>query len=515
MAKTDKKSRVLTVVIAVVLAAWAVIAGVFIARSRLLSGPAPAAPAPAAKAEGWEEERWSGIYQEQTKIGYTVSRLRKDQDGFELWSQMRIKIKVMDTAQDINLSLQAKLGPDHTLREIYFELLSGVMEIKAQGKMEGPELLLTVDTGGEKIQHRLHFEKPPVVELTWELEERLKGARPGDQFGFAIFEPMTQTEMPIQVKVLAEEELEVGGKKVPCLKVDVAMSGQSEWAWVAKSDGRVVKEYAPISGFTTLLEDQATAMKVDWEKAGELDLLTTLMVKSSTALINPRGITYFKGRLTNASLQGLDLSLPGRQTISGSTVEVKMEAAIPAAGYALPIQDSLPEPAQEFSQWLAPTVFIQSDHPKIIAAAKEAAGDAKDAVTAVDRLLAWMNREVQPSMVASIPSALEVLEKKRGACKEHTVLFVALARALGLPCRSVSGIVYSDQQVIDGFYYHAWVEVYLAGPDGPGLWVTVDPTFNQNPADATHVRLKEGDLEEMIDLMQVVGALQVKVGEYH
>ena len=42
------------------------------------------------------------------------------------------------------------------------------------------------------------------------------------------------------------------------------------------------------------------------------------------------------------------------------------------------------------------------------------------------------------------------------------------------------------------FSYHAWPEVYVAGPPGRGLWIPVDPTLNQFPADATHVRLTRG-----------------------
>ena len=147
-------------------------------------------------------------------------------------------------------------------------------------------------------------------------------------------------------------------------------------------------------------------------------------------------------------------------------------------------------------------------------AAGEAVGEAREAVAAVDGLLAWISKNVEPSLVTSIPSALEVLGKKKGACKEHTVLFIAMARSLGIPARTVSGIVYSDQQMIEGFYYHAWAEVYLAGPDGAGSWVSVDPSFNQNPADATHVKLIEGDLEKMLNLMQVIGRLRVEVEDY-
>jgi hypothetical protein len=39
-------------------------------------------------------------------------------------------------------------------------------------------------------------------------------------------------------------------------------------------------------------------------------------------------------------------------------------------------------------------------------------------------------------------------------------------------------------------------------------------TFNQFPADATHLRLKTGNLSDMISLMQVVGQTKIEVVEY-
>ena len=70
-------------------------------------------------------------------------------------------------------------------------------------------------------------------------------------------------------------------------------------------------------------------------------------------------------------------------------------------------------------------------------------------------------------------------------------LYVAMARALGLPARVAVGLVY----LRGAFYYHAWPEVYVAQSPTLGQWLPVDPTLNQFPADATHVRLARGGLD--------------------
>ena len=88
-------------------------------------------------------------------------------------------------------------------------------------------------------------------------------------------------------------------------------------------------------------------------------------------------------------------------------------------------------------------------------------------------------------------SSLTALESLSGDCTEHTVLFIALARAAGIPARICSGVTFAK----DAFYYHFWPEVYV------GTWVQMDPTLGQNIADATHIQLG-GSTVESDNLME-------------
>ena len=44
-----------------------------------------------------------------------------------------------------------------------------------------------------------------------------------------------------------------------------------------------------------------------------------------------------------------------------------------------------------------------------------------------------------------------------------------------------------------------------------GLWLPVDPTFNQFPADATHVRLARGGLDRQAAILPMIGRLKMTV----
>jgi hypothetical protein len=109
----------------------------------------------------------------------------------------------------------------------------------------------------------------------------------------------------------------------------------------------------------------------------------------------------------------------------------------------------------------------------------------------------------------SLPSALEVLRTRVGDCNEHTALYVALARAAGIPARIAVGLVH----LRGAFYYHAWAEVFLATNGGRGRWLAVDPTLDQFPADLTHVRLARGGLDKQAAILGVRGRLEMSVLE--
>jgi hypothetical protein len=54
--------------------------------------------------------------------------------------------------------------------------------------------------------------------------------------------------------------------------------------------------------------------------------------------------------------------------------------------------------------------------------------------------------------------------------------------------------------------------VYL-GDGERGLWLPVDPTLNQFPADATHIRLARGGLDRQAALLGVIGRARMQVLE--
>jgi transglutaminase-like putative cysteine protease len=94
-------------------------------------------------------------------------------------------------------------------------------------------------------------------------------------------------------------------------------------------------------------------------------------------------------------------------------------------------------------------------------------------------------------------SPAETLQRRQGACRDLTVLFVDCCRAEGLAARFASGYQRGDLQS-ERRHLHAWPEVYLPGAG----WRGFDPTHGRAIAD-THVTIAAAARPE--DTMPVSG----------
>jgi tetratricopeptide (TPR) repeat protein len=190
--------------------------------------------------------------------------------------------------------------------------------------------------------------------------------------------------------------------------------------------------------------------------------LMTLRVSSRTPGIAPR----VRDDLGKFDFQRLESS-------DSSTVVVTTSARhIPEN---LTIQ--LPLAGAEFAPFLNPTARINSDDPRIVELAKQIAGEDKDGRSVARKIGEWTYGNLKWKKVES--DTVETLASREADCLEHSELYVALARSLGLPARVVTGAALSG----GSFGAHAWVEIYL------GKWVEIDPTWGlMDRVDATHLR---------------------------
>jgi len=113
-----------------------------------------------------------------------------------------------------------------------------------------------------------------------------------------------------------------------------------------------------------------------------------------------------------------------------------------------------------------------------------------------DRLLAWMGTvrdavDYRTGATDAASTAAEALRAGAGVCQDHAHLFIAGARAMGIPARYVGGYLWAggDEAAGDGGSEasHAWAEVYV--PEFG--WIGFDPSNRCLPGEA-YVRASIG-----------------------
>lgn len=145
-----------------------------------------------------------------------------------------------------------------------------------------------------------------------------------------------------------------------------------------------------------------------------------------------------------------------------------------------PLED-IPE---DVAHYLDATAMCDCEDDTLAGEAAKLVKNRKTAETAARAIMRFTDRRLEDASGATgAASAKQAYDERAGDCTEHAALFVALARAAGLPARNVGGFVYLSAG--DGsramFGYHAWAEVWL------GEWVPVDPTVSELGTSARYV----------------------------
>jgi len=445
---------------------------------------------PPAPAVADADDTWMGVYMSGQKVGYSHSRTTPVAEGYQLEETSLLRLSVMDQVQTVRAVIDATTTSDFAVRAFTVTLDSGLGAFAVRGTADDRTLVLQTGAGGDTSEQHLALGEP--IYLPSSARARLRGAalEAGRSLTLQVFDPSAMEHQPLTMLVQGREALTVGGKTQQAWKVRETFRGMETSVWL-DDDGRTLREEGPM-GMVVQREDAAGAIGTGWGETA-FDLMGAIAVHAGRPIADPRHLTHLTARVSG--LGELPVPTDGRQSLRDGVLRIEREPTAPAT-YTLPYIGS------EWRHELEATPFLQVDHPRIRDTARAILAGETDPRRAAERLRSWVYDELEKRPVASIPNALQVLDTRVGDCNEHAVLFAALARAAGLPARVVAGVVYAD----GAFLYHAWDEVWL----GTG-WMTVDPAFDQTPADATHVKLVEGGPETHAALIGVVGKLSIDV----
>ncbi len=453
-------------------------------------------------------------------VGQATSRLDTVPEGFRLEDVMVLDLPALGQTGTAVVRTMVNLSRSLVMESFSFSLDSEVGRFRAAGVLGADSTLdVTIDAGGsqQKVSYRLA--EPPIFSAALPIRIAMAGElRVGNTLHLPVFDPSTLSTRAVEIRVLEYDTLVVTDSasydagtgrwspsrydSIPAWKIAEIHGGVHVESWVDE-DGRILSASSAL-GFTMEKTEYELARQAQEDASGQLslaideDVILSTAVRSNVDLGAVEEHDVLRFRLTGVELSGFQLD-GGRQTLSGDTLTVRREnwdAVDP--GFSLPYK------LMDLRETLEAEPLIQSDDPRIQDEARRAVGRwLRDPKAAARILTTHVDRMLAKSVTFSIPSALQVLDSRQGDCNEHTVLYVAMARALGIPARTAVGLVYLD----GSFFYHAWPEVWL------GEWVAVDPTFGQHPADAAHIRFVVGGLAQQVEIIRLIGRLNIEVLE--
>ena len=460
---------------------------------------------PSALVAGPSRERWYGIYFQEHHVGFSVSRTSDTVDGGQLFEQRSsFRFAAAGQVQEVITAGAATVDTEGRLERFDFFMAADPVRLSVEGAVQGNEIVMDVNQGGETSELRFPVSRPPQVGLSFERVVSQQELAPGTTFLVPYFDPVTLAEGEMEVQVEGVEI--VPGTAEEAWWLSREFSGV-ETRMLVTASGEVLREESAM-GLQSVRMPREEAQAVPSE-AGPVDLIAQTAVRAEGRIAQPRSVQSLALGILGDAGDRVP-AFPPFQTRDGDTLYTR------AAGpehlvSGTPIAAD-PEALPEVAPWLAQTPTITATHPEVVERAAEVIGDAADRLDAARRLVSFVDTYVEDIPVVGVPNGLEVLRRGQGDCNEHTALFVSLARAAGIPARIAAGVVYSDRVPgtagLGAFYYHAWPEIRLA-PGEP--WIALDPTFGQFPADATHVKLVEGDLDRQIEIMAYMGRLGFKV----
>jgi len=414
---------------------------------------------------------------------------RDDEQGLQMILTARGELNLLGRMTAFTLRGDTWRGLETGTTAFAWRLSSEGHRIAFDGRIVDGRLDAEVRTAGEVFPVR--FQVGDAFAITPDLAGTLdtKQMRPGGVYTTESFDPLTMSRSTWRIRAVREESIEAYGETYDTMLLELDSGLMTTRAWVS-FDNELIRVDTPI-GFSLVRADSQTALGAI-PRAEADDLLGFTAIRP-TGERPVRGATRMVARISGID-EALAPASDDAQTVTGDG----LITVAPGGPVEAPMPDDL-------EAYLASDPFVQSDHPTIVAKAAEITGDAADPWEKARRLYDFVFHELEKTAVISFPSALEVLEQLEGDCNEHTVLYAALARAVGIPTRIAIGVVWSE--ALDGFYYHAWPEVHV------GEWVWLDPTLGQIPADATHIKLFTGGIETWPRLTAFIGNLQIEVLE--
>ncbi len=435
------------------------------------------------------QEHWYNLQMMNKKIGFVHTFLEKTIYNNE--EMLRIKT-------DINMELSG-LGKKFTIETNRIEYLDSELkpryffstsnesgEKHTEGKIIDNIAYISTTLNGKTTKVEVEIPNDTISESA-AVEHLITNnkLRAGEKLNIHTFSFDLLKPVEAKLNVIGKDNLTYQSEDLEVFLIETKLDilgGINSRIWITE-DGITFKNSTDMMGFAmvTTKTDRTTAIG----KTDEIDIMLKSRIIPTGKKSKPgtsrlvAELKLTRGNLIETVVDNHRQSLELNDERSG-VLSIHVSDIDETNCLDLPIQNT------EFDVFLSPSTYIESDSEEIKKKAELVINGDVNSWKAAKKLSDWVYKTIiDKNLSGGYSTSLATLKTQSGDCTEHTVLFIALARSVGIPSRICTGLILTG----GGFYYHFWPEVYV------GRWVQMDPSIGQDIADANHIQLGGSVLE--------------------
>ncbi len=443
-------------------------------------------------------ERWFGIYVNSERVGFYRQKTDKTEDGYRMEGNGSVRMKVMTFSKEASMRETYLVSKSLTLRSFDVDQTINGSSSHVSGKVSGNIIHIKTEVNGKITDKTLKIKGEVYPGPALNIYPLMRTIAVGSSHKIQMFDPEELKIKEVQITVLGEEKttdglpaIKLRNNLYPFVNNDIWVDRQGNTLEESVRDGLVTTKAEPPKTLGTFISDWALAKK---------DLIYDFsLVRVQPPIKDAKKLTGLSVEISEWN-DAVPLLQGGGQQVekrNNGRVTFKTGSLVPKSSEFASLK-----PAESY---LKPADKIESDAPEIVAMAKVLASGVSNQEEQAKAIASW-TAEWLNDTIEDGGSAAESFKSKIGNCQTHARLYTAVARAAGIPTRFVSGLVHQEGK---GFLYHSWAESFLGD-----RWVSVDPTYNQLPADPTHLKLLEGHLpEDMAPIIAIIGRIKITVLE--
>jgi transglutaminase/protease-like cytokinesis protein 3 len=413
---------------------------------------------------------------------------------------------------------------DGTMRPVRqdFTIVSGGSTMRLRATYTPTAVQCVVEAGGSPSRKTVPIPKGAIISADDTLPGYGKQPKVGAVWTVYSLNPLTVSLDKSVVKVEAAVQATLAGAAYDAFRVSASSPLGKATAWQT-AEGELLWATLPLGMALYKMPEEAakqpdSSVPEHSEKAGELgrapagkespeDFAAATAIVPDQAIPEPRKVRKLVvelGGFPNGYTPISDTWQSARKAGTGhgiASAPLRYTFTVRAVPQTA-ADKQLPVTSKAMRQYTKAAPYLDVDRPEIRTLARRLRDPKGRVLATASRIRAWLYANLRADFGIGVPrSATDVLQRRRGVCRDYATLFAALARAAGIPTRMVSGIVYADGR----FYYHAWVECWA------GRWVPFDATMGSDFVDATHIKMAQGDPTDMMQVYRVVGKLSARV----